>query len=175
MVISLTVNATTIQSDTSAYQIQRLKINGLLAERSSRFGQYEQSLNARTGIFGFQTKNDIRNSNEILRQIVLNDNNIFKELKILMDYKEQEVKQVINTATSTNNRIQSYMLSIKKLQDQNQNLREQVQTFERGQPFYHYVIIFLVLALLTITYFFLRKIKIDRNRNSINKADVIKL
>ncbi|RYF49828.1 MAG: hypothetical protein EOO38_07055, partial [Cytophagaceae bacterium] len=76
-----------LAQDTSAYEIQRAKINALLAERSAKFGQYDESLNTRTGIFGFQTKRDIRNSNEILRQIALNDNTIFRELKVLLDYK----------------------------------------------------------------------------------------
>lgn len=121
--VGFSFNAVAIRVDTSAYQLQRLKINALLAERSARFGQYDQSLDARTGIFGFQTKRDIKNSNEILRQIVLNDNNIFKELKVLMDYKDQEVKNVIITSNNTNGRIQSYMLSINKLQDQNEHLK----------------------------------------------------
>ena len=45
--------------DTSAYQLQRAKINALLAERSAKFGQYDKSLTTKTGIFGFQTKKDI--------------------------------------------------------------------------------------------------------------------
>lgn len=159
LLLGFSLQAAAFQSDTSAYQLQRLKINGLLAERSTRFGQYDQSLDARTGIFGFQTKRDIKNSNEILRQIVLNDNNIFKELKILMDYKDQEVKEVINTANSTNSRIQAYMLSIKKLQDQNQFLKKEAQQLERGKTFYHYIIIFLVLALGGTGYVLLKKLK----------------
>lgn len=157
--VGMAMNAAAFQSDTSAYQIQRLKINGLLSERSTRFGQYDQSLDARTGIFGFQTKRDIKNSNEILRQIVLNDNNIFRELKILMDYKDQEVKNVIINANSTNERIEGYMMSIKKLQDQNQNLRKEALSIEKGKRFYHYVIIFLSLALVGSVLFFLKKLK----------------
>ena len=53
--------------DTSAYELQRAKINALLAERSTKFGQYDKSLTTKTGIFGFQTKKDIRNSNEIIK------------------------------------------------------------------------------------------------------------
>src|SRR4051812_5638200 len=91
-----------IAQDTSAYEIQRSKVNSLLAQRSAKFGQYDQSLNARTGIFGFQTKRDIKNSNEILREIALTDNDIFTELKVLMDYKDLQVEQakVISSSTS---------------------------------------------------------------------------
>ncbi|MBB2148549.1 hypothetical protein [Pedobacter gandavensis] len=151
------LNAAAIRVDTSAYQLQRLKINALLAERSVRFGQYDQSLDARTGIFGFQTKKDIKNSNEILRQIVLNDNNVFKELKVLMDYKDQEVKNVIINSNTTNGRIQNYMVSIKKLQDQNQNLRERIVMVEKGKTFYYYVIAFLGLLIVGMVWFGYKK------------------
>ena len=149
------------QSDTSAYQTQRLKINDLLSQRSLKFGQYEQSLNERTGIFGFQTKDDIRKSNEILREITLNDNNIFRELKVLMDYKDLQVKEVQTNISSNKERLQSYMMAIKKLQDQNQLLREQAAKQESATDFAWYIITFLVLVLAGGSYFFYRKLKIN--------------
>jgi hypothetical protein len=59
LAISCQVSA---QVDTSAYQTQRLKVNALLNQRSAKFGQYDQSLDTRTGIFGFQTKSDVKNT-----------------------------------------------------------------------------------------------------------------
>ncbi|WP_316787906.1 hypothetical protein [Pedobacter frigoris] len=147
------------QSDTSAYQTQRLKVNALLKERSVKFGQYDQSLDTRTGIFGFQTKDDIKNSNEILRQIVLNDNNIFKELKILMDYKDQEMKQAQNSASEASNRIQNYMVSIKKLQDQNQQLSDKIEGQQAGKSIAWYLVILLAAALAYLYYSSRRKLK----------------
>jgi peptidoglycan hydrolase CwlO-like protein len=137
------------QVDTSAYGAQRSKINALLAERSVKFGQYEQSLDERTGIFGFQTKDDIRNSNEILRQIALNDNNIFKELKVLLDYKDQQVQEVQTAANTNSERIQSYMAAIKKLQDQNQLLRKQLEEPEKkGSSSFAWILVLLLVAAL---------------------------
>lgn len=147
------------QADTSAYQTQRLKVNSLLAQRSAKFGQYDQSLSQRTGIFGLQTKQDIQNSNEILRQIVLNDNNIFKELKILMEYKDQQVQMIQRNASNTNGRIQSYMASIKKLQDQNELLKREAGNAKDTRMLAIYIIIFLGLTLAGSTYFFKKKLK----------------
>jgi len=147
------------QSDTSAYQIQRLKINSLLAERSAKFGQYEASLNERTGIFGFQTKDDIRHSNEILREITLNDNNIFKELKVLMDYKDLQAKQIENNASTNKERMQGYMLAIKKLQEQNQVLRNEVKKQESAESFAWYVVTFLILTIIGLAWIVYRKFK----------------
>ncbi len=158
LAFAFNANAIAMQADTSAYQTQRLKINALLNQRSIRFGQYDQSLNAKTGIFGFQTKGDIKNSNEILRQVVLNDNNIFKELKILMDYKDEEVKQAKNTATAVNNRMLNYMQSIKKLQDQNQRLTKETSGSTLG-VFSNIIILLLILALAGTYIFFQNKLK----------------
>ena len=74
-------------NDSLAYQLQRKKINNMLAVRKIKFGSYDQSLNMHTGIFGLQTKKDIRRSNDILMDIVQTDNDIYKELKILLDYR----------------------------------------------------------------------------------------
>ena len=150
--------ATTFGADTTAYQTQRLKVNALLKQRSARFSQYDQSLDSRTGIFGMQTKEDVKKSNEILRQIVLNDNNIFKELKILMDYKDVELdrsQQEINRATSNAANLRS---SIKKLQDENRQLDEQVSQQPVGGSLAWYIVALLGIAFL-ITIFRLRKPK----------------
>lgn len=96
-----------------------------------------------------QTKNDLKNSNEILRGIILSDNNIFRELKILMNYKDQEVAQVQRNAQNTGNRIEGYMQTIKRLQEQNEELKAQtVKVTEKGNNSL-YVIIFLCLIILT--------------------------
>lgn len=151
-------NITHAQVDTSAYETQRAKINALLAERSAKFGQYEQSLNERTGIFGFQTKQDIRNSNEILRQITLNDNTIFKELKVLLDYKDLQVQQVKSSVTDNTERLNSYMAAIKKLQDNNALLRDQLN---KPQPMSGawYIVILLLIGIGAYIYMQRRKIK----------------
>ena len=70
--------------DSLAYAQQGKKITAMLARRARKFGQYEHSLRQHTGIFGMQTKNDIRNSNGILMDIVKTDDSVYKEIKILL-------------------------------------------------------------------------------------------
>jgi hypothetical protein len=155
------------QTDTTAYESQRTKINTLLSQRSAKFGQYEESLNTKTGIFGFQTKDDIRNSNEILREITLNDNNIFKELKVLLDYKDLQYQQVKSNITSNADRLQSYMNAIKKLQEQNVYLREELKNKESSDRFAWYLITFLIFIILGMAVFFFRKVKLTKNSVSL--------
>lgn len=146
--ISFSLTAMALPADTSAYHLQRSKINALLAERSAKFGQYDLSLSARTGIFGLQTKNDLKNSNEILRGIILNDNNIFRELKSLMDYKEQEVQQVQNNASTTQKRIQGYMAAIKNLQQENDKLKAETAKVTKKSDTELYIIITLAFIII---------------------------
>jgi hypothetical protein len=134
-----------VAQDTSAYEIQRAKINALLADRSAKFGQYDESLGARTGIFGFQTKRDIKNSNEILRQIALTDNEIFTQLKVLMDYKDLQVEQVKTAASSNSESIVNYRKTIKSLQDQNLILTENQDKVESARDL-AYLMMFIFLA-----------------------------
>lgn len=146
------------QQDTTAYAAQRVKVNTLLAERSAKFGQYDESLNQRTGIFGWQTKKDIKNSNEILREVVLTDNNIFKELKTLMDYKDLQNQQKVAVADQSQERVENYMRTIKKLQDQNEELKNDLNKKNNGNLSF-YIIAFLLLVMAGGFYFFNKKLK----------------
>jgi len=152
--LHIQVNA---QQDTSTYAAQRVKVNALLAERSEKFGQYDESLNQRTGIFGWQTKKDIKNSNEILREVVLTDNNIFKELKILMEYKDLQNQQKVAVADHSQERIEGYMKTIKKLQDQNEILQKESNQNSFGMS--TYIIILLILILVAVFFFYNNKIQ----------------
>lgn len=154
------------QQDTSAFQLQRTKVNLLLAQRSAKFGQYDESLNEKTGIFGWQTKRDIKKSNEILRQIVLNDNNIFKELKVLMDYKDLQNQKITVVANASTDRIDNYMRTIKKLQDQIEKLKNESKISKQNPSLY--IIIFLLLIISGGGYFFYNKLN-----NKTYEKDII--
>lgn len=143
--------------DSSAFELQRSKINALLAERSSKFGQYDESLKTKTGIFGFQTKRDIKNSNEILRQITLNDNDIFKELKVLLDYKDLQMQEVKTVSTTSDERIQNYRRTIKALQDQNQKLKSTLEKSEKGKDLSFVLLVFFIIANAFLVYQVMRK------------------
>ena len=117
--IFLTFTATAqFKSDSLAYQLQRKKINAMLAQRAIKFGQYDESLGKHTGIFGLQTKKDIRRSNDILMDIVKTDNDIYSELKILLEYRTFQQKQVQTHTKETENNTLGYMATINKLRAQ---------------------------------------------------------
>jgi len=136
-------------TDSLVYQNQRNKINGMLQVRSAKFSQYTQSLDMHTGIFGLQTKKDIKRSNEILMAIVQTDDAIFKELKILLDYKTFETTQVASKSQESESHMLSYMAAINQLRAQNIKLQSEqdrvTKQYEQRQTMHTVVIILLIL------------------------------
>ncbi len=153
----------TYAQDTTAYELQRTKINNLLAQRSAKFGQYDQSLSSKTGIFGLQTKKDIRNSNEILRQIAINDNNIFVELKVLLDYKDLQFQQVKSNASNNQLRIENYKKTIRDLQITNEDLLDYNQKMSKKVNQLELVLILFVALTAILLFIIYRKRKMIRS------------
>jgi len=116
--------------DTLAYEIQRQKVNKLLNERSQRFGEYNQSLQKKTGIFGLKTKKDMQASIDILKDIVLTDNHIFKETKVLVDYKDLEKTSITAQAEESEDRIDGYVKTISKLQKEQESQQKLINKLE---------------------------------------------
>ncbi|HEY9196206.1 MAG TPA: hypothetical protein VIM77_08065 [Mucilaginibacter sp.] len=117
------IYAQQVNSDSVAYQLQRKKINNMLAARKSKFGQYEQSLSKHTGIFGLQTKKDIRRSSDILMDIARTDDAIFKELKILFEYSAFQQRQIQSHSHEAETINQNYLAAINKLKKRNIQLK----------------------------------------------------
>lgn len=138
-----------IRVDTTGYEQQRLKVNELLQQRSARFGRFEESLRQRTGIFGLKTKRDMQASIDILKEIVLMDNEIFKETKQLVDFKDFESEMVARQAEEFDGRINRYIATISKLQKEQAELRAQVEVLQasRQQTTGALVFVLVVLAL----------------------------
>ena len=138
-------------SDSLAYQLQRKKINGMLDVRAQKFGKYDQSLSQHTGIFGLQTKKDIRRSNDILMDIVKTDNAIYKQLKILLDYRTFEQTQVVDKSKEIETANLHYMNTINTLRRQNEKLTKEVNDMllkhENSSRNFSVIIVFMLVAL----------------------------
>lgn len=145
-------------NDSLAYQIQRAKINQMLDVRKQKFGQYDQSLSQHTGIFGLQTKKDIRRSNDILMDIVKTDDAIFKELKILMDYRIFQQQQVQTKSTETENVNLGFMSTINRLRQQIDQSKQEVQKEKEHQAsMLRIFIVLFVLMFGSILYLIVKK------------------
>jgi Spy/CpxP family protein refolding chaperone len=143
-------------ADSVAYQAQRKKINDMLAQRKQKFGQYDKSLSMHTGIFGLQTKKDIRRSNDILMDIVKTDEGIFTQTKILLEYRTFQQTQAQTHSTETDNTNVGFMNSINTLRAQNEKLKRDIQAAEEKQNKSTQTALALVVGLIIIVLLLLR-------------------
>ncbi|ASU34816.1 hypothetical protein [Mucilaginibacter xinganensis] len=142
-------------TDSLAYHLQRKKINTMLEQRALKFGQYDESLKKHTGIFGFQTKKDIRRSNDILMDIVKTDNNIYSELKILLDYRMFQQTQVQTRSQQTEQSTIGYMTTINKLRKQIDILKKDAEEQQQQDQNVRNILIITVLVLAAFIFLML--------------------
>jgi hypothetical protein len=157
LLFSIFVSLSLSAQKNSPYEVQRKKINNLLSQRSAKFGQYEKSLSMKTGIFGWKTKKDMQRSIDILTEVFKTDNTIFRELKILLEYKDLEKNQAQTQAYETQSRIKGYMQTIAKLQQENERLKAEIGKKETEKPDFPYGIIAVVISILALLVFLFRK------------------
>jgi hypothetical protein len=145
-------------SDSLAYQLQRAKINAMLDLRREKFGQYDVSLAKHTGIFGLQTKKDVRRSNDILMDIIKTDDDIFRELKVLMDYRVFQQQQAQSHSTQTENVNLAFMNTINRLRQQTDLLKQEAKNEkEQQQKIIRFLVLLIVLMLGSILYLSVKK------------------
>ncbi|MFB9844449.1 hypothetical protein [Mucilaginibacter ginsenosidivorans] len=147
--------------DSLAYQLQRNKINAMLDQRHQKFGQYSESLKKHTGIFGLQTKKDIRRSNDILMDITKTDEAIFEQIKILLNYRTYQQQQAqVQTSRVQDNSL-GYMNTINRLRDQVDKLKQDEQAAKKEQESttrLHFIVFVLMLGSILFLLFRKRRV-----------------
>ena len=163
-------------TDSLAYQLQRKKINTMLAQRTTKFGQYDESLGKHTGIFGLQTKKDIRRSNEILMDIVKTDNDIYSELKILFEYRTFQQKQVLTHTRETENSTLGYMATINKLRAQIDVLKKESEKDESHELELRKLMIIIIIVLAALIFLMIvfrrkKRVPVKSKRSTSRKGN----
>lgn len=140
-----------VDMDSIYFEQQRERVNHLLEKRSQNFGEFDRSLRQKTGLFGvFKRKKDMQKSIDVLREIVLMDNNIFIETKKLLDLKGNENEYHENLAAEYDKQISAYMHTIAKLQAENERIREKTSILESKQQRFSQVILLLLIIILAL-------------------------
>lgn len=144
--ISFSANAQ--NTDSTSFEAQRIRVNKLIEDRKVKFGEYDLSLEKKTAIFGlFKSKDDMQKTIDILKDIVITDNNIFLETRRLISIKDDEKQKFQNLATEYDHQVSAYMKTISKLQKENEKLKKSIENLEGSD---HNSNIFLYIALFII-------------------------
>lgn len=166
--LSLFINTIYAQSsaDSTSYEEQRAKVNHLLDDRVKKFGEYDISLEKKTGIFGlFKTKDDMQRSINILQEIVKNDNKIFIETRQLLVIKDGQAEKYQKLAHEYDTQVTAYMKTISKLQAENENLRGKIDTLEvedNSNDNILFIVGFVLIGLLVVIFKLYRQLKTQK-------------
>lgn len=144
-----------INQDSLVYEMQRQKINAMLDARHVKFGQYDQSLKKHTGIFGLQTKKDIRRSNDILMDIARADDSIFIQTKILLNLRSNQLntrtfqqQQAEQKSTVNEDHSLAYMNTINRLREQTDKIKQEQLAAEGHHRNTVRVLYFIIVLML---------------------------
>ncbi|MCL7989384.1 hypothetical protein M8998_15640 [Sphingobacterium sp. lm-10] len=152
--------------DSLSYETQRQKVNNLLEQRRQKFGEFDQSVLKKSGVFGiFKTKRDMQQSIDILKAVVINDNHIFLETQKLLSLKDFEKAHYQKLADEYDTQSSAYMRTITKLQTENEKLRGQVDSLDEEE---HQGNVWLYLCLIVIVGLASYVVYLHR-RNSLSK------
>ena len=158
--ISIPLLAQSPLDTSSAFEDQRQRVNNLLDARNQKFGEYDVSLQQKTGIFGlFKSKNDMQKSIDILKEIVITDNNIFVETRKLLALKDSEKERFQQLANTYDQQVTAYMKTISKLEAENDKLRDNIKNLQEqdhNSSKYLYLFVLLIIGLI-ITIFYQHK------------------
>ncbi len=106
---------------------EQKQLYDLLEERQTRFGDYLESLEKKTGFFGSRSRHDMRKTISVLKEIVETDNKIIRILNRAIDFKVFEKSRMNYDLLDLDRQISS-------LRDQRAVLEKQVaHLLEREQ------------------------------------------
>lgn len=64
----ISLSASAQNADSTSFEAQRMRVNKLIEDRKVKFGEYDMSLEKKTGIFGlFKSKDDMQKTIDILK------------------------------------------------------------------------------------------------------------
>ncbi|MCS3555421.1 MULTISPECIES: hypothetical protein [unclassified Sphingobacterium] len=150
-------------ADSTSFEAQRMRVNKLIEDRKVKFGEYDLSLEKKSAIFGlFKSKDDMQRTIDILKNIVITDNNIFLETRRLISIKDDEKQKFQNLASEYDKQVSAYMGTINKLQKENEKLKKDIENLE-GSDNSSNILLYIALAILAVlSYFIYRNQKITK-------------
>jgi hypothetical protein len=154
IIASLSLHAA-VQDSVKQKDEKRL-LRSLLSERKERFAQYTEHLDDKSGFFGNQTKKDLREINEVLKDIVRTDNTIIIELERLLDQRKFENFRSEYETKRAGHELVTLQEQNEKLIAQNDTLVKQLQMVQgtgqyaerRSNPIYIFCTFFFGAILL---------------------------
>jgi hypothetical protein len=131
---------------------EKKKLYDLLEKRKKKFDHYLSSLDRKSGLFGSRTKNDIRNSMDVLKDIVETDNQIIAVLNRAVDFKVFEKSKMNYDLLERDQELERLRGDVATLRARVQ--RHAAEEVSRSRVVrFQWLILAAMLALLAITWY----------------------
>lgn len=146
----ISLSAFAQNTDSTSFEAQRMRVNKLIEDRKVKFQEYDVSLEKKTAIFGlFKSKDDMQKTIDILKNIVINDNNIFLETRRLISIKDDEKQKFQNLASEYDKQVAAYMATINKLQKENEKLKKELQNIDSSDKSTN-ILLYIALGIIAV-------------------------
>ena len=136
---------------------EKKKLHDLLDKRKAQFEVYLVSLNKKSGLFGSRTKNDLRNSTRVIKEIVETDNHIIRILNRAIDFKLFEKSQMNYDILERDQQLEKIRGNAVKLQNQLEQLKAKEASKNRIIRIQGLLMLLLVSALIILYYYKIKK------------------
>jgi len=128
----------------------RQELISLISERKQLFDAYSESLEKKSGFFGNKTKKDLKNSQEMLVDIVAIDNRIMNALNRTLDYRNYEKQSMRYDVSEYEERIRSLKILNDTLSNKNAFYERELKSLEaslRKHKLYNFFFLMIMVLI----------------------------
>ena len=128
----------------------RQELISLINERKQLFDAYSESLDRKSGFFGNKTKKDLKNSQEMLIEIVAIDNRIMNALNRTLDFRNYEKQTMKYDVSEYEDRIRNLKILNDTLFSKNAFYERELKSLEsslRKHKLYNFLFLMLMIFL----------------------------
>jgi len=145
--------------------INKTRLKELVQERKDKFESYTDAVDKRSGIFGIQTKKDLKATNEVLTEIVRTDNQIMRELNRMLSYKTYEKVNMNYSLMESTTKTEKFLKAIETLNARVEKLEVDKKTLAKRNDKYKFLAyLFAGLSLILLVGLIISR----RRKRSIN-------
>jgi hypothetical protein len=144
----------------AANDSDRTELLLLIKQRKELFDSYNESLNKKSGFLGNKTKNDLRDTQDKLLDVVNTDNKIMNSLSRTLDFRNFEKQSMSYDVSSFEQRIRNLSVlndslntQYARIFDENKKMRSAIRRQELYTGLLFFLLLIAIIAWIRKNYF----------------------
>ncbi len=131
------------------------KLERMMEERQSLHQQWQSSESKKSGIFGNRTKKDMIETNNWMERIILKDNQIMDELKMLSEIEKTEITYEKNDYKFISHKQEREIATLKRALQEKEN---NIQGRKSDKRIYEWTTLLFFLSTATLGYLYWKNV-----------------